>query len=128
MQGKAKIFLVEDEMISAMFLSSQLRRMGFEVPPNASRGDTAIEAVGREQPDLILMDINLLGEMDGIIAAGKIREKKDIPVIFITGYSDNEILGRAQAQNPAGILSKPLDLKKLEKLIGSVLEGKPLPA
>jgi CheY-like chemotaxis protein len=121
METEKKILLVEDEIITALFLTSQLRRMGFTVPSVPATGEQAVLLAGTERPDLILMDINLAGMMDGITAAGKIRENRTVPVIFLTGYSDGEIIARAKEQKPANILSKPVDLKILEKEIRSAL-------
>jgi len=117
MGSNRKILLVEDEMISAMYLSAKLRKMGFEVPPSATTGEGAISSAEKEMPDLILMDINLLGGMDGISAAGTIIQRRAVPVIYVTGYSDAEIIARAEKTRPFCILTKPLDLKLLERQI-----------
>lgn len=122
METPKTIFLVEDEVISAITLAAQLRKMGFTVPKAASTGEEAIAGAEREKPDLILMDINLLGNMDGITAAVKIKMTREVPIIFITGYSDGEIMARAYKTKPAGILTKPLDLHTLQREILKVLD------
>jgi CheY-like chemotaxis protein len=85
---KARILIVEDESIVAFDLSSRLEAMGFNVIGIASNGVTAIEIAKKELPDMVLMDIMLGGEIDGIETAKKINESNFIPVIYLTAYSD----------------------------------------
>ena len=93
---KIKILVVEDEIIVAMELKQQLETMGYEVVGTAASGKEAIEVALEKNPDVILMDIMLKGEMDGIEAAEKIHNYQDTHIIYTTAYSDKEILERAK--------------------------------
>jgi len=102
-----KILIVEDEMILAMGLKMKLEDFGYLVTDLAPSGLQAIESVEKEQPDLILMDIVLKGDMDGIDTAKSIVKLYDIPIIFLTAYADDEILERAKKTCPYGYILKP---------------------
>ncbi|MCK5504665.1 MAG: response regulator, partial [Thermodesulfovibrionia bacterium] len=90
--GKIKILVVEDEAIIATSLQKQLENYGYIVPSVEATGEEAIKKVSEDSIDLVLMDIVLLGEMDGIEAADQIRSRFDIPVIYLTAYADETIL------------------------------------
>ena len=94
---KAKILIVEDEAIIAMEIESQLQGLGYEVISIVDTGEKAIKKAGEDNPDLILMDIRIKGEMDGIQTAAIIREQFDIPVVFSTAYLDEERIELANA-------------------------------
>lgn len=115
------ILIVEDEAMTAMYMSTMLRRYGFEVYKCLSTGEDAVDFAVKNSPDLILMDIRLAGNMDGIEAAQKILSTTAHPVqiIFTTGYSDIEYRERAHKLNPAGFLVKPLNTKELIGIIES---------
>jgi len=100
--GKIKILVVEDEAIIAKDLQWRLEGMGYEVPAVIASGEEAISRTVEFKPDLVLMDIMLLGEIDGIEAANEIRAKSDIPIIYLTAYADDEILERAKISEPFG--------------------------
>jgi two-component system, response regulator PdtaR len=121
MAGPAKILLVEDEALSALYLSLELQKMGFRVLAALSTGEEALALARAERPDLILMDINLSGRMDGLEAVRRIKELFEVPVIFTTGYSDAGIRELAGALEPLAFLVKPLDLKELRRIILRVL-------
>ncbi len=108
------ILVVEDEVLVARDIKSRLTRMGYEVLGVASRGLEAIEKALDLRPDLILMDINLRDEMDGIEAAMKIRSQFEVPIIFCTAYSNEETLERAKISEPYGYVLKPFDNRELE--------------
>jgi len=110
---KNRVLVVEDEIIIAMEIKATLKKLGYEVPGIAANGIDAIELSKKTEPDLVLMDIRLKGDMDGIEAAEKIMGLYDIPVIFLTGNSDEEIVSRAISINPAGFLIKPYREKEL---------------
>ncbi len=95
--------------------------MGFEVLPIAISGTSAIKIASRLKPDLILMDIRLRGKMDGIETTIKLREKMDIPVIYVTAHTDEQTVERANNTNPSGLLQKPVDDKTLKKAINKAL-------
>ncbi len=105
---KSKILLVEDEIIVARDIQDRLESLGYAVVGIAVSGQEAIGYAEKYRPDLILMDIRLQGEMDGIQAADHIRKRFDIPVIFLTSYSDNGIVRRAKVSEPFGYLLKPI--------------------
>lgn len=108
-----RILIVEDDTIIAMELMERLKELGYEVAGIVSSGIEAINTVKSTQPNLVLMDIRLSGKMDGIEAAERIREKLDIPVIFLTAYADEETLSRAKKTEPFGYILKPFDARML---------------
>ena len=101
------ILIVEDENIVAKDIENTLKRMGYTVTGIASSGEEALKKVTNKQPDLVLMDIKLKGNMDGIEAAKQLRSNFNIPVVFLTSYSDEETLQRAKATEPYGFILKP---------------------
>jgi CheY-like chemotaxis protein len=121
MAKPAKILLVEDELLSAFHMTRQLKKLGFGVHPVLAFGEDAVSCTERDRPDLILMDISLAGEMSGLEAVRHIKERFDVPVIFVTGYSDPEIREQAAALEPVAFLVKPVDDKTLRKWVYSVL-------
>jgi PAS domain S-box-containing protein len=111
-----KILLVEDDSLEAMDLKRTLESFGYTVPYVASNGEEAVEKALEIMPDLILMDIFLKGDSDGIEAAKKIKEL-NIPVIFITAHSEESIIQRAKHTEPYGIIIKPYDSNELKYTI-----------
>ena len=109
----AKIFIVEDEAIVAESLNDQLEALGYIVTGNAPSGEEALRKIKNNLPNLVLMDIMLEGEMDGVETAQQIRELYGIPVIFLSAYSDSETLGRAKLTEPFGYLIKPYKEREL---------------
>ena len=108
------ILVVEDEVLVARDIKSRLIRMGYDVPDTASKGVEAIEKALALRPDLVLMDIHLSDNVDGVEAAVRIRETYDVPVIFCTAYSNEETLERAMVTTPYGYVLKPFDNRELE--------------
>lgn len=102
-----RIMVVEDESILAMLIKRKLQNWGYEVVDWVDTGEEAVKNAEKYKPDLILMDIVLKGDMDGIEAAQRIREKVDIPIIYLTAYSNDEVLKRAQETEPYGYILKP---------------------
>ena len=94
--SKAKILVVEDERITARNIQNQLKKLGYNVSAIASSGEEAIQKTAETYPDLVLMDIKLEGDMDGIQAAEQIRIRFDIPVIYLTAYADENTLQQAK--------------------------------
>ncbi|MCX9083465.1 MAG: response regulator [Candidatus Methanoperedens sp.] len=113
MTPNKQILVVEDEAITAMDIQRRLKNLGYDVPAIVSSGEKAIEKVKENNPDLILMDINLNREMDGIEAAIKIHSFSDIPIIYLTAYSDDETLQRAKISEPYAYLIKPFKDREL---------------
>ena len=112
-QNLANILLVEDEMVEAMNLKRSLQSMNYNVVAIASYGEEAVEKAKKLKPDLILMDIILKGNMDGI-AAAKAISKLEIPVIYVTALPDDATINRALISAPYGYLIKPFDFRKLK--------------
>jgi len=108
-----KILVVEDERIIAIDLQRRLERFGYTVVAIAAAGEQAIEMVRQHSPDIILMDIMLVGDIDGIEAATIIKNEFAIPVIFLTAYSDEKTLERAKIAEPSGYILKPFKDKEL---------------
>jgi two-component system cell cycle sensor histidine kinase/response regulator CckA len=103
----ARILIVEDEGVIAEELSERLTRMGLVVAGMTASGDDAVIRAGASSPDLVLMDIRLKGKIDGVDAAIAIRERYDVPVIFLTSHADTATLERAKVASPLGYLIKP---------------------
>jgi len=111
------IMLVEDEIIVAADVKNRLENMGYEVLGIFDTGEEAIEKAGELRPNLVLMDIVLKGEMDGIDAAQKIRELFNIPIIYLTAYSDEKTLQRAKVTEPFGYVLKPFEDREIQSAI-----------
>lgn len=119
--SKGRILVVEDEIIIAMEIADRLKSMGYEVLRIVSNGKNAIEAAQRDKPDLILMDIMIQGNIDGIETATKIRSISDIPVIYLTANADESTLERAKVSDAFGYLIKPFEEKELNTTIEMAL-------
>ncbi len=111
------ILVVDDEQIVALDIRRTLERLGYAVCAVEADGPSAVQRAGDLRPDLVLMDIRLRGEMDGIQAAGIISAKLRIPVIYLTAYSDQATLERAKTANPFGFLIKPFEERELHSTI-----------
>lgn len=111
--GNRKIMIVEDEVVVSFDLQSKLEKLGYEVNAVVRYGEKAFDAAMRNHPDLVLMDIKLKGAMDGVEAAQKIREQLDIPIVFLSAYSDEATLAKAKAAEPFAYLKKPITLEEL---------------
>lgn len=114
---KRRILIVEDETMIAKDIESKLKNLGYEFFPVVRSGEEAVEKAGELSPDLILMDIILDGKMDGIKAAGQIRARFNIPVVYLTAYADDSILDRAKVTEPFGYMIKPFAERDLHTTI-----------
>jgi len=114
---QASILVVEDEPIIALDLSHRLDELGYRVVRRVASGEDAIESAQSLRPDLVLMDINIDGAIDGIDAAHRIRQTVGTPVVFMTAYAQDETLVRAQACHPYGYLIKPYEARALHATI-----------
>ncbi|OQX88245.1 hypothetical protein B6D60_02475 [candidate division KSB1 bacterium 4484_87] len=103
-----RILVVEDEAIIALEINMILESQGFTVTSIATSGEQAVESARENLPDLVLMDVRIRGEFDGIKAAEKIQSIKKIPVIFLTGNTDLISEGQLKQTNPVAVLSKPV--------------------
>ena len=121
MDKKLKFLVVEDEFVNAILMEKQLKHIGHEVLNHVATGENAIISARQNPPDIILMDIRLAGEIDGIEAAAAIKSESDIPIIFITGYDDQSVRERAEKINPLGFLTKPLAINEFKEVIGAYL-------
>ncbi len=119
---KTKVLVVEDERIVALHLRQQLTRLGYDVVAVASDGGQALRQVRECHPDVVLMDIHLEGDTDGIETASEIRALFQTPVVFLTAHSDETTLQRARATKPFGYLLKPFSERELHATIQMVLE------
>jgi PAS domain S-box-containing protein len=116
-----KILIVEDEPLIAMEIEDRLISMGYAVSGVVSSGEKAIKKIAQTSPDLVLMDIMLEGDMDGVEAASQIRALFDIPVIYLTAYADSKTLERARISEPFGYLIKPFQERELHAAIEMAL-------
>lgn len=105
----SKILIVENERIVANDLKQQLEDLGYEVIGISGTGEDALKKTREKSPDLILMDIIITGDVDGIETAKQIKERYSIPFIYLTAYYDDEILERASLTQPAGYITKPFN-------------------
>ena len=112
-----KILIVEDESIIAEDISDSLISLGYRITGMVYSGEEAIEAAAKCRPDLVLMDVNLQGEIDGITAAAEIRARFQIPVVYLTAYADENTLRRVSATKPFGYIVKPFEEKNLHTTI-----------
>jgi CheY-like chemotaxis protein len=118
---KVKILVVEDEVIIAKDIQASLQKMGYNACTIVSSGEEAIKKAEEEHPDLVLMDIVLQGEMDGIEAASIIRSRFDIPIVYLTSYADEETIERAKNAEPHGYLIKPFEEERIHVTIDLAL-------
>ena len=117
------MLVVEDERVVALHLRQQLTRLGYEVPAMATSGDAGVAARFAELlPDIVLMDIHIEGDIDGIETAARIPPELQIPVIYLTAYSEEATLERARLTKPYGYLLKPFSERELHAAIQMVLE------
>ncbi|MBN1993196.1 MAG: PAS domain S-box protein [Anaerolineae bacterium] len=112
-----QILVVEDDLIVARSIQNHLQSLGYNVPTMVTTGKEALAKVGQAQPDLVLMDIKLPGQMDGVAAAEQIRAHYNIPVVYLTAYADDETLARAKITGPFGYILKPFGVKELHSTI-----------
>lgn len=118
---KAKILIVEDENIVAKDIQNSLKKFGYTITSVVPSAEKAIEEIDENHPDLVLMDIMLKGEMSGIEAANVIKERFGIPVIFLTGYTDDNTINKAKVTEPYGYIIKPFKDKELQTTIEMAL-------
>jgi len=115
--ANVRILVVEDENIVAEEIRVRLKNLGYTIADIASSGEEAMEKVAGAHPDLVLMDIQLQEEMDGVETAKHIRANFDIPIIYLTSYADDNTLERAKITEPFGYVIKPFDERKLHSVI-----------
>lgn len=114
--------VVEDEGVVSIDIQNMLRSAGYTIAAVAFQGEDAVKKAELSHPDLVLMDIGLKGELDGIEAAKRIRENLQIPVVFLTGFGDDATIARARAVNPSGFIIKPINEEELRSTLESILK------
>jgi len=112
-----RILIVEDQRLIAADIESTLRKLGYLVVGNVASGEEAISLSDQVRPELVLMDVRLRGEMDGIRAAEIIRDRFNLPVVYLTAYADEETILRAKKTTPFGYLVKPFNERELRATI-----------
>lgn len=122
MNSPAKILVVEDEGIVAFNLQQRLQQLGYEVIGPAESDADSLALVARERPDLVLMDIHIKGELDGIDLAGLLGRKFQLPIVYLTAYSEDATLERARHTRPYGYLIKPFSERELHATVQMALE------
>jgi len=111
------ILIVEDEFINAQFIEKAILKLGHTVVETVETGHEALEVIEKEKIDIIFMDINLEGKMDGITCAKEINQKKTIPIIYTTAFSDSQTIDEATDTNLFGYLIKPYDFNDIEAIL-----------
>ncbi len=142
--AKTDVLVVEDESIVSRDIQQSLKKLGYNVVGATSTGENAVTMALNKRPHVVLMDIMLKGEMEGVEAADQIRENLDIPVIYLTAYADEDTLSKAKVTEPYGYIIKPFkevdlhttiemalykhgkesEVKKERDLLYSLVEGK----
>ena len=115
--AKKRIMVVEDEGITAMRIQRSMEDMGYTVTSIVISGEEAIEKAEEDKPDLVVMDILLSGKMNGIEAAGKINSRFNIPVVYLTAYSDEKMIKTIKKTEPLGYIIKPFDERELRIVV-----------
>ncbi|MDH7559361.1 MAG: PAS domain S-box protein [bacterium] len=121
MEQKQRILIVEDESLVAADLAQLLEKLGYRVTGRVATGKAALAAVEQERPDLVLMDIGLRGELDGIQTAAQLSGRCGIPVVFLTAHSDDATLERAKQAQPFGYILKPFDEREVRATVEMAL-------
>ncbi|MGB3616779.1 MAG: PAS domain S-box protein [Catalinimonas sp.] len=116
-----KVLIVEDEMIISKHLEIRLRSMGYEVTGTVISGEEALVAVAETPPDVVLMDIMIAGEYDGIETAALIQAERQVPIIYLTAYADETTFERAKLSDPFGYILKPSQDRELDMTIQTVV-------
>jgi PAS domain S-box-containing protein len=121
MVEKARIMVVEDEAVISMEIQDRLTKMGHSICGTAVSGEEAVSVATAKRPDLILMDVHLRGEVDGVQTAKQIRDRIEIPIIYLTAFADDRTVERAKQTEPFGYLIKPFSEKELYAAIETAL-------
>lgn len=122
MIDNARVMVVEDEGIVSIDIRNILKKLGYLVSAIAFSGEEAILKAEENPTDLILMDIGLKGKIDGIQAAKEIRRRNKIPIIFLSGFADDNTLKKALEADPAAYLLKPINEEELKETIQRIIE------
>lgn len=123
MLANPKILVVEDENIIAMDIHYTLKSLGYNVCGVVASGEESVKKAFTINPDLILMDIKLRGDMDGLCAANQIQSQLNIPVIYLTAYGDETTLNQLDRTKPYACINKPFEERELQSKIESILNN-----
>lgn len=121
--GKGKIAVVEDEGIVAMDISKCLTNIGYEIAFVSDSGEKVLEMLEHTNADLILMDVELKGSMDGLETALIVKEKYNIPVVFLTAFEDDATMAKIGELSSYGFLVKPFEDEQLKSKVDSILKA-----
>jgi CheY-like chemotaxis protein len=124
MGEKPRILIVEDEHIIQLDLKERLEQFGYEVVGLAGSGAEAVEMARHTRPNVVLMDVRLEGEMDGVEAALQIRLQQDMPIVYLTALADIRNLGRASGTEPYFYLLKPVRSRELRAMVENAMQRK----
>lgn len=120
---RPRVVVVEDEVVVAMDVEMQLTQLGYEVVGTADKGMEALQLIRTAKPDVVLMDINLRGFMDGIAVASELQQSgSDVPIILVTAYGSAEASRRVQTARFSGYLTKPYRSQELREAIHNALQ------
>ena len=119
--NNVNVMVVEDEGIVSIDIRNILTRLGYTVSSVAFSGEEAIRKSRQSPPDIVLMDIGLKGDLDGIDTAARLKRERDIPVVFLTGFADDNTLARAREIKPAGYIVKPINEDELAETVAGAL-------
>ena len=118
-----KALVAEDEVIIALDIAATLRRLGYYVPTIVSSGEELINKYFVHDPDLIVTDIMLKGKVDGIEAAKTIKKNRDIPILFVSGFSDPNYYTEAKKISPNGLVKKPFNISSLKNKLNTLFSS-----
>ena len=116
-QDLVKVWIVEDDLVIGKDLELSLKKLGYDAAPAMVSGETFLKKLASESPDLVLLDINLAGTLDGIDLGGKLKSQVNIPFIYLTALTDERTLERAKITEPASYLSKPFKMQDVQQAI-----------
>ncbi len=119
---KVQVLIVEDEAIVSMDLRYKLEGLGYSVPAEIRSGKEAVDVASQLNPDMILMDIRLSGDLDGIDAAAQIRNRFGVPVVYLSAYVGGDTLARAEMTEPSGYILKPFDDEDIRAVVEMVIQ------
>ncbi len=117
-----RILVVDDESLISMALNDQLEYLGHEVVGTASSGAEAVALAEAHQPDMVLMDVHLGGDMDGLDAAGEINARRATPIVILTGFPDKALVERGRSRGVVAHLLKPIDIEDLRLAVETAWE------
>ena len=120
-RNNCSVLVVEDETIVAFDIRKSVERLGYHVTGTAATGEKAVELASRFRPDLVLMDISLAGEMNGIEAALKIRTEYGAKIVFLSAFDDDKTVDRMKDIGMAGFITKPFHETELKLTLGELL-------